>query len=159
MNTNQVFKDLASKMERFCDYQERSTFDVKKKLILLEAPEIVIEDIIGYLKEKGFLDDLRYATSFVYGKFTNKKWGKKKIYAALKAKKIDSNYIYIALDKIDEDIYYDTLEYICEKKVLSIGGIDSNVNIKKLLNFALQRGFESNFIWKFINKNKYRNGN
>ena len=154
MNNNQVFKDLVSKMERFCDYQERCTFDVIKKLKSLEASEIMIDDIIEYLKENKFLDDLRYSNSFVSGKFSYKRWGRKKIYAALKSKSIDTAIVNVALQNIDEDEYYKTLEYICDVKVRSIGGVESNINKKKLLNFALQRGFESNLIWQFINKNK-----
>ena len=154
MNNNQLFKDLTSKMERFCDYQERSTFDVIKKLKLLNAPEVIIDDVIEYLTEKDFLNDLRYTTSFVYGKFSNKRWGRRKIYAALKTKRIDTTYINTALNSIDEDVYFETLEYICDIKVRSIGGVDSNNNKKKLLSFALQRGFESNLIWQYINKVK-----
>ena len=156
MNNTHEFKSAVSKLERFCDYQERCSFDVEKKLRDIECPVEITDDVVDYLIEHKFLDDSRYAKSFVNGKFSYKRWGKRKIYAALRAKRISSTIIYDQLNQIDEDEYYETLEYICEVKLRNIGDLNSDVNKKKLMNFALQRGFESSIIWKFINeKQKY----
>ncbi len=151
MDRAKIFKETISKLERFCDYQERCTADVQKKMYDLKSPEFIIDDVIEYLIENKFLDDLRYAKSFVYGKFSNKKWGRKKIYAALRAKRVKSEFINIAFNDLDEDEYYKTLVYICDIKSRSIGDLKQDLNKKKLMNFALQRGFESSLIWKYIN--------
>ncbi len=150
---NVIFKDIISKLERYCDYQERCSFDVISKLKNIDAPEVIFDDVIQYLEEHEYIDNLRYAKIFTSSKFSNKRWGKKKIYAALRAKRIDSKDINIALAKIDENEYYNALVYICETKLRNIGDIKTNVNKKKLLNFALQRGFESTLIWQFIKEN------
>ncbi len=154
MSDNKLFKEFSSKLERYCDYQERCSFDVEKKLRDINCPELIHDDIIEYLKETRFLDDLRYSKSFVSGKFNYKRWGRRKIYAALRAKRIDSGLINIALQEIDEDKYYETLVYICDIKQRSIGSLIIDKNKKKLMNFALQRGFESNFVWQYINEHK-----
>ena len=154
MSDNKIFKEFANKLERYCDYQERCSFDVNKKLREISCPENIHDDIIDYLIEFKFLDDLRYCKSFVSGKFNYKRWGRKKIYAALRAKRIDSSIISIALSEIEEDEYYETLMYICDIKLRNLGSLKLDNNKKKLLNFALQRGFESNLIWQYINEHK-----
>lgn len=154
MDNNKVFKESLGKLERYCDYQERCSSEVVKKLISIEVPDLMHEDIILYLNENGFLDDKRYAATYASGKFNHKRWGRRKIYAALRVKRIDSSIIHEALSTIDDEQYYDTLVHICDQKQRSIGGISTNVNKKKLLNFATQRGFESSLVWQYINENK-----
>ncbi|MCK5845909.1 MAG: RecX family transcriptional regulator [Bacteroidales bacterium] len=151
MDNNQIFKDIISKLEHYCGYQERCSIDVEMKLHKIDAPSNIYDDVFAYLRENNFLDDLRYAKSFTRGKFYNNKWGKNKIFAALRAKRINTSSINIALEEIDEQEYYNTLVHICRIKTNNIGGIESMNNKKKLLNFAMQRGFESKLIWRFIN--------
>lgn len=154
MDNNKVFKESIAKIERYCDYQDRCTSEVIQKLRSIEVPEIMHDDIILYLNENSFLDDKRYATTYASGKFNHKRWGRRKIYAALRVKRIDSAVISDALDTLDEEKYYETLVHICDYKIRSIGGISTNINKKKLLNFATQRGFESSLVWQYINENK-----
>ncbi|MCC7454537.1 MAG: RecX family transcriptional regulator, partial [Crocinitomix sp.] len=77
-----------SKIEAFCAYQERSHFEVKNKL---ESWFIDFRDInllISELIETNFLNEERFASSYVSGKFRIKKWGKIKIRQQLKSKQV-----------------------------------------------------------------------
>ena len=54
---------------------------------------------------------------FAGGKFRMKDWGRKKIYYALKEKKVSEYNIKIAMREIGEDDYEKTLITTCRKKI------------------------------------------
>ena len=75
--------DLKLKLERFCVYQERSIFEVKKKLRGYTDKEKVIESIISALLSDNFLNEERFVIAYIEGKVNQKKWGKQKIKSGL----------------------------------------------------------------------------
>lgn len=75
---------------RYCAYQERCTYEVEHKLLVLGCPPNKITAYIRYLSVEDFLKEARYAEVFVRGKINNNKWGPRKIEMALMAKKVDS---------------------------------------------------------------------
>ena len=104
------------KIKHWCAYQERCQEEVRQKLIAFKLPGEEIEQIISSLIVEGYLNEERFAKSFVRGKFTIKHWGKLKIKSALKGKKIPEKLIKGALKEIDSDRYYITLTQLLEKK-------------------------------------------
>ncbi|RLD41136.1 MAG: RecX family transcriptional regulator [Bacteroidetes bacterium] len=151
MDTNIQFNTYLQQMERFCDYQERCLKDVEDKLIKLEVTADMHQKLIDTLLLNKSFDNIRYAKAFTSGKFRFKKWGRKKIFYALKQKRIDDKDIFNALLEIDEDEYLITLKELIDYKINKIGDISEPVNKKKTLNFALQKGYESNLIWDILN--------
>jgi regulatory protein len=151
MNKEQQFNTYLQQMERFCDYQERCLKDVEDKLIKLEVPTDVYEKLIDALLLNKSFDNIRYAKAFASGKFRFKKWGRKKIFYALRLKKVSDKDIFNALLEIDEDEYIKTLKELVNYKISKVGSISNDANKKKVLNFALQKGYESNLIWEVLN--------
>jgi regulatory protein len=152
MNQNQEFNAYLLQLERFCDYQERCLKEVEDKLYKLDAPRNFHQDIIKRLVSNSNFDNLRYAKAFASGKFRFKKWGRKKIFYALRLKKISDKNIFNALLEIDEDEYMKTLKELINYKISKLGSINNDANKKKVLNFALQKGYESNLIWQILNE-------
>ena len=74
-------------MERFCAWQERCENDVRRKLASFSLSDGQQDAIVKMLRENRFLDDERYVESFVRSK-VKASWGKQKIVAALRAKRI-----------------------------------------------------------------------
>jgi len=148
MDKKQQFNIYLHQMERYCDYQERCLKDVEDKLIKLEVPTDVHETLIEALLLNKSFDNIRYAKAFASGKFRFKKWGRKKIFYALKLKKVEDRDIFNALLEIDEEDYFVTLKELVSYKIKDIGSIKEPVNKKKVLNYALQKGYESNLIWE-----------
>jgi len=71
-------------LERYCAYQDRSHFEVLKKLREMQMIPMVIDAIVLHLIEHNFLNEARFAKSFVRGKFNIKKYGRIKITQGLK---------------------------------------------------------------------------
>jgi len=93
---------LLQEMERFCAYQERSPFEIRKKLLRKGAPEEAILFCLKSLNEKNFLNEVRFVQSYIEGKSSIKKWGIHKIYAGLKAHRIPESLIQEQLQSFDK---------------------------------------------------------
>jgi len=148
----QKHQSLLLKAERFCAYQERSRTEVEKKLRELKAKQEEISKIIASLEEDEYLNDERFAKVFVNGKFRIKRWGKNKIRAELRMKKIPDNFISNALDGINDEEYLKTIKHLAEKKRKEIKNPEFRIQNQKIGMFLLSRGFESNLIWKVLKK-------
>ncbi len=144
--------DVALKeLRRWCAVQERSHEDVRLKLIEHRIFGDVLEEIISTLISEDFLNETRYAEAYVSGKFKINEWGRNKILAGLKAKKISTYNINKALKVIDENQYHKTLEKHFNKKAKTVS-LKTKEGKSKVMNFLLQKGFEMDLILKLINK-------
>ena len=73
------FDEIKSRLERYCAFQERSPFEVKKKLNSFTSDSKQIDGIMASLIKEGFLNQERFVESYVQGKVNQKRWGKEKI--------------------------------------------------------------------------------
>ncbi len=142
--------DFLSRCMRYCSGAERCTQDVLKKLVSWEAPEDEYEVILETLRKEKFLDDTRYANSFVADKWRLDQWGKVKIRNGLFQKGIGETLIQNAIDTIDQDGYVAVLHNLLEKKRVSIKKEAMTSQMKKLLSFGASRGFEEELIWQWM---------
>ena len=76
-----------AKLQAFCAYQERCHQEVRQKILDLGIYGDDIDQIIGALIEDNFLNELRFATVYVGGKFRIKKWGVSRLSESSNAKK------------------------------------------------------------------------
>lgn len=119
----------------------------------LEIPYTHFKKYIDNLTEEKYIDNKRYIESYVRGHFFRKKWGRNKIREGLKIKKLDLNLIEKVIEnEIPDKNYYETLQQLLEKhpKIKSIKNPFEKKN--KLYQYALQKGYESEEIWKVLNK-------
>ena len=144
-------KALAKGME-YCARTEKSKKEVISYLETIGADKDDVDDILDKLIEEGFIDEVRYAESFVSDKFRFNSWGKTKIRYQLSAKGISSRVIDDALETLDPDEYYETLKEQLEKKLSSIKGGNYYDKKAKLMRFAAGRGFESDLIYDVIDE-------
>lgn len=125
-------------MERFCAWQERCPFDVRRKLNSYHLSEEQEETVIKYLKENQFLDEDRYVESFVRSKVKSA-WGKQKIVAALRAKQIPSALIDQYCAEISTDDYTEKLRQSIEKWQRSHPDVENART--KLIRHLLSKGY------------------
>ena len=142
--------DFLNRCMRYCSGAERCTQDVVKKLVTWEAPEDEYEVILETLRKEKFLDDTRYANSFVADKWRLDQWGKVKIRNGLFQKGFGETLIQNAIDTIDQDGYVAVLHNLLEKKRVSIKKEAMTSQMKKLLSFGASRGFEEELIWQWM---------
>jgi regulatory protein len=145
-------EEALQKLRHYCGYQERSHSEVQQKLWDLGVRRAEHDEIISSLIEDNYLNEERFAQQFVGGKFRMKDWGRKKIYYALKEKKVSEYNIKKAMKEIDEEAYLKTLNSLAEKKYTSLKGEQYLVRKKKTMDFLMQRGFESELITKAVNR-------
>ncbi len=65
---------VIDKIQKFCAYQDRSEFEVRKKLKTFPLSSEEEAQIMEQLIHEKFIDDQRFAYSFVNGKMNTKGW-------------------------------------------------------------------------------------
>jgi regulatory protein len=140
-----------AKLQRYCVYQDRCHKEVEAKLRDLGFWGDDIGQILAELIEEKFLDEERFARSFVRGKHRFKKWGRIKIEQELKKKDITGYCLKMGFTEIDEAEYRDTLLQILEKKRKFVTAENDYQLKNKLAKYAMTKGYESYLIWEIIN--------
>ena len=143
-------KEATLKLMQYCAYRDRSHKEVEDKLREMRMIPAACEQIIVQLMQENFLNEERFARSFVRGKFRIKKWGRIKIKQELKFREISAPLIKIALTEIDEKEYFKTLTTLAEKKNTLLKEKDPFKKRKKLGSYLLQKGYESALIFEVL---------
>ena len=136
---------ILKKVLRYCAYQDRCTQEVRNKLATFDMPDSEKVKILKLLVDEGYLDDERYASTFVRSKIHLKKWGVNKIRMALKMKGISDENISNALSEIDPEIYREELIKVLKSK--KINETDPYKRKAKLAQYAMQKGYEPSLVW------------
>lgn len=134
-----------------CARSEQCEHDIRTKLDKTTLTSSQKEEIIMFLKENKFIDDSRFAGSFVRDKLKFSKWGKRKIRFYLFQKHISASVINMAIDEIDESEYFKVAFDLIKSKCLHLD-IQSRDDIAKLYRSMMTRGFSGDTIKKAIIK-------
>ena len=139
--------DIAlKKLQRYCAYQDRCHQEVRTKLLKLQVYGDDLEQIMAELIRENFLNEQRFAESYVRGKFRMKKWGRVKIKIELKKRKISDYCIRKGMQEIEEEEYLETLQSLILKKRPDVVG---KINPKKAIaDYLIRKGYESELVWK-----------
>ncbi|MGZ5285717.1 MAG: regulatory protein RecX [Flavisolibacter sp.] len=140
------------KLKQYCAYQERSHAEVQQKLWDLGVSRGEHDEIISTLIEENYLNEERFAIAFAGGKFRMKEWGRKKIYYALKEKKVSEYNIKRAMREIGDEDYEKTLSGLAEKKYALLKGEQYLVRKKKTMDYLLQKGYEHEMVTSVLKK-------
>ena len=141
---------VLDKMAKYCAYQERCVKDVRDKLKTFDISEEEKTKTLDYLLNNRFVNDERFAKSFVRGKVNQSGWGVNKIRFHLIQKGIDKEIIEEALGQTDEEVYRQRLTEILKTKAKTIKADSDFEKKRKLAAYALQKGFESSLVWEII---------
>jgi regulatory protein len=147
MIANPSYQTIRRQLRHYCAYQERNKAEVAAKLArysFLTAAEK--KQLMEELCEENFLQEDRYITAFIRGKFYIKKWGKIKISHALASKKIDPEIIHQALATIPDTDYSVTLQALIHLKSTHWATIDVLHRKQKIAAYLLQKGYEYELI-------------
>lgn len=141
-------KEATLKLMQFCAYRDRSQKEVEDKLLEMRMIPAAREEIVMKLMQEGFLNEERFARSFVRGKFRIKKWGRIRIKQELKLKDISAPIIRLAMEEIDDKKYYSTLCDLAEKKLNLLKEPNHFKLRKKLSDHLLRKGYEANLVYE-----------
>lgn len=135
---------------KYCAYQERTQQEVRDKLYSYGLYPDAVEEVLTDLITEDFINEERYAQSFVRGKFRQNQWGRVKIRRALQQKTISDYCIRQGMQEIDEADYQETLRRLMQKKWDTLSGEDTYRRKNKTVRFVLGKGYEADLAWKTI---------
>lgn len=112
--------EALQKLRRYCTYQERSPFEVYRKLGLLGLPKDRHEEVIASLMEENFLDECRFAEAYCQGKLNQKYWAPYRISIGLREHRIpkvtiDRIFNKIPQKRVEENALYLTNRWFSSK--------------------------------------------
>lgn len=147
-----TLEQALSRLQRYCTYQDRCHIEVERKLTEMRMIPQAKEQIIMSLIEDDYLNEERFALAFVKGKFRIKKWGRIRLKAELKKRKISKYLIKSALEQISEKDYLFTFEELANRKANSIKADSILLKKKKLADYLIYRGWESSLVNDKVNQ-------
>jgi regulatory protein len=150
MHKSYTVEEAQKKMEHYCAYQERCHDEVIQKLKSLNMIPQAIDAIVVHLLDHNFLNEERFACSFARGKFRIKQWGKRRITNELKARNISKYNIDRALKEIPEGEYLEAFHNLAEKLWETTRETNILKKKKKVMDYLLRKGYESNLVQEKI---------
>lgn len=154
MQTKKTYtlQEATKKLEHYCAYQERCHQEVVQKLTNMHMIPEAINVIVVHLIQHNFLNEERFAKTFVSGKFKIKNWGKQRLAYELKKKDISKININHALTEISDEEYLEVFNELAQRKVHSIRERNVLKKKKKFVDYFLYRGWESHLVYDKANE-------
>lgn len=153
MHDSIKYREVLDAMISYCDYRDRCSSEVEQKLRGFDIDENLREDIYQDLKDRSIFDDQRFAEAYIGGKFRLKKWGKIKIRAELRMKRISDDLIVSSFQKIiDPDDYILQLNKLFIRKWELLKSKKDYSTQNKLYRYLYGKGYESELINELIKK-------
>ena len=144
--------EATKKIEHYCAYQERCHQEVRQKLVMMLMIPEAIDMIMVHLLDHNYLNEERFAKSFVRGKFRIKHWGRQRLKIELKKRDISQANINLALAEIEDAEYVEVFEELTRKKADTLSESSVFKRRKKFIDYFLYRGWESHLIYEKANE-------
>ena len=138
---NVTQKQAYARMTRICARKEYAPYEIRQKLLLLGLADNVVDKLVKRLIKERYIDERRYAESYIRDKLHFNKWGKRKIELHLAQKRISPDVVGDAFAQFSESQFSELLLLLLQKKLKSVSGRSVPERRMKLLRYALGRGF------------------
>ncbi len=138
------------RLETLCARAERCTRELRDKLWQWQIPSVEADRIIASLEERRFVDDTRFARSYINDKVRFARWGPRKIAAALATKRIDSATVRTLIAEIDSDLLEDNLKDLLAAKARTMKDPFTYEGRTKLYRFGISRGYSPEMVGRQI---------
>lgn len=150
-------KDLSpdkalQRLQTACAQAEMCTTEAYKKLATWGIGIDDSQKIVAALIRQRYIDDKRYCRAFINDKIQFARWGKRKIYVALLAKRLDKELITRLINEVDEEKYHETALSLLRAKLRTGIDITTYEGRTKLYRFGVSRGYEIDVISKIIHQ-------
>ncbi len=151
--TESMFQKAKKITERFINYKPRTEFEVYQRLKKDIDNENAIYKTIDYYKKLMLLDDKKYIQDYIEYSLNVKNNSKSYTKHKLINKGLKSNDIDIILEEYDDEVEYENIKLIFDKKYSDIN-LDDIKNINKIYRYLSGKGFNYQFIKDIINERK-----
>ena len=150
-----TYEMALQRLSALCASAEHCEYEMTEKMRKWEVEESDCERIMEYLRKAKFVDDERYARAFVKDKIKYNKWGRRKVEQGLWAKHIAEDIRQRVLDEVDESQNKSVLTDLLKSKRRSIKAANDYEMNRKLIKFALSRGFDYSIVRHCIDCDDY----
>ena len=133
-----------------CAQAEHCQYEMTEKMRRWGLSEEAQARIMERLVNERYVDDERFARAFIKDKVCYNKWGRRKVEQALWQKHIDKDIRQRALDDVDDEEYLAVLRPLLKQKRKSTKAENDYELNRKLVRFALGRGFTFDIIRQCI---------
>ncbi|WNH13821.1 regulatory protein RecX [Thalassobellus suaedae] len=154
MQTKKTYtvQEATKKLEHYCAYQERCHQEVRQKLEGMYMIPEAIDVIIVHLIKHNFLNEERFAKTFVQGKFRIKSWGINRLSFELKKKNVSKCNINLAISEIENEEYVEVFDGLAEKRANLLKETNIYKKRKKFIDYFLYRGWEPYLVYEKANE-------
>jgi len=143
-------QDAYLTLAALCAQAEHCQHEMTEKMRRWQMSDEAQARVMQRLVAERYVDDERYARAFVRDKIRYNKWGRRKVEQALWQKHIDEDIRREVLDAVDDEEYLEVLRPLLQQKRRSTRA-DSDYELnRKLMRFALSRGFSFDLIRQCI---------
>ena len=133
-------------LAQLCARSEHCQYDLLEKMRRWDMSDEAQARVMQRLVSEHYVDDERYARAFVRDKIRYNKWGRRKVEQALWMKHIDDDIRRQVLDEVDDEEYLSVLRQLLKQKRRSTKAENDYELNRKLVRFALSRGFTYDII-------------
>ena len=138
------------KLTALCARSEHCQQEMLEKMRQWGVSQEEQAQVMARLVSERYVDDERFARSFVSDKIRYNKWGRRKVEQALWLKRIDKAIAAQVLDEVDDAEYVSVLRPLLKQKRRSTKAASEYELTMKLIKFALSRGFTMDIIKQCI---------
>lgn len=136
-------QEIKNNVFNYLSYRDRSCYELKEKLLKKGFQEDNINKVISLFKERGYLDDEKFAVKWVECRVKNKPRGRNMLKKELLSKGIDNNIINNVLDnRLDRKTEVDIGVKLAVKWLKS-----HDQDIMKLKRYLYYKGFSGQLIY------------
>lgn len=132
--------------------QERTERQLRDKLLQGKYPQEAVEDAVAYVKHYRYLDDERYARTYI--RMHQDKKGRLRLASDLMQRGVPKDIIERCMEEEYASDDRETIAGLLEKKHFSPDAADEK-EYRRICQFLLRRGFRPGDIQAVINGNKY----
>ncbi|MDY0235144.1 MAG: RecX family transcriptional regulator [Gudongella sp.] len=143
-------KKAKNRAYNYLSYRQRTCAEMKKYLESKDFNNQTVENTISTLLVEGYLDDYKFAETFLLEKSSLKGYGPYRIKHELRNKGINDNIIESILDIYEEDI--EELTRLVLSKYKNILNEERDIIYRKVGGFLQRRGHSYDTIKKVLNK-------
>ncbi len=150
MNEKISVSEAQTKIEYYCSYQERCHQEVVEKLRQLGQTSADIDTLLVHLIDQNYLNEERFARSFVRGKHRIKGWGRHRIVNELKGRHITQYVLQAALQELDPEEYETAFHRIAESHWEHLHEANMLRKRKKFCDYMVRKGWESDWVYEKV---------
>jgi regulatory protein len=153
------YAEVYNKALNYISIRLRSKKELENYLIKREYDEKVVNNIISRLIEEGYIDDNRFANSYVNDKLNLSNYGPYRILRDLQEYGVKESIINETISNLDNNLIKDKIIKLIDKKIKVSHNVTGNVLKNKILNYLISLGYERDMIISCLNNIKFDNRN